>query len=299
MLTVFNQVLILFLFALVGFTLSRCHVIRTEQTKLLSALLVYVFLPCTIIKTFSKNFSVEYLTQKYTFLLIGIAILGGVILFAIGAARLFSKEHYERNVFIYSLVVPNMGYMGYALAEALYGDGVLLNVMIFGIPLNFFTYTAGYCLLTHKKLSFKNLVNPVIIAVVCGCILGLSDLQLPTVVNSVLDKGSGCMAPLAMILAGITISEFKLRELLGDVRMYVVTALRLLVIPAACALVLKVFGAEEVALVAILAYAMPCGLNTIVFPKLIGENCRIGASLSLLSNIGACATIPLCIYLLT
>ena len=297
MLTVFNQVMMLFLFALVGFALSRSQILKPEHAQMLSALEVYVFLPCTIVKTFSANFSVEYLTQKYAILLIGIVILTCVILLSLAAARLFSKEVYERNVFIYSLIVPNMGYMGYALAEALYGSGTLLNVMIFGLPLNFFTYTAGYCLLTRKKLSFKNLINPVMIAVVCGCILGLSGLQIPTIATNALETGSACMAPISMILAGITISEFKFKELLGDIRMYIVTLLRLLIIPAAITLVLKAFGAHEVALLAVLAYAMPCGLNTIVFPKLIGEDCRIGASLALLSNVGACLTIPICLYL--
>ena len=40
-------------------------------------------------------------------------------------------------------------------------------------------------------------------------------------------------------------------------------------------------------------YALPCGLNTVVFPKLVGENCSVGASLAFVSNILACITIPL------
>jgi len=39
--------------------------------------------------------------------------------------------------------------------------------------------------------------------------------------------------------------------------------------------------------------AMPCGLNTIVFPKIVGEKCDIGAGLAFVSNIAACITIPL------
>ena len=49
---------------------------------------------------------------------------------------------------------------------------------------------------------------------------------------------------------------------------------------------------------AVLMYAMPCGLNTIVFPKLVGEDCSTGATLALMSNLLAVITIPLCISLL-
>ena len=56
-------------------------------------------------------------------------------------------------------------------------------------------------------------------------------------------------------------------------------------------------GAKDAVMPALLIYAMPCGLNTIVFPKLIGEDCHIGAGLACISSVLACVTIPICIEL--
>jgi predicted permease len=44
---------------------------------------------------------------------------------------------------------------------------------------------------------------------------------------------------------------------------------------------------------------MPCGLNTIVFPSLVGEDCRMGARFVLLSHLLCLASIPFWISIVT
>ena len=58
-------------------------------------------------------------------------------------------------------------------------------------------------------------------------------------------------------------------------------------------LAVKMIAGEDIARFAVIFYAMPCGLNTVVFPKMFGEDCKIGAGFAFISNIGACFTIPL------
>ena len=43
---------------------------------------------------------------------------------------------------------------------------------------------------------------------------------------------------------------------------------------------------------ALCTVAMPAGLNTIVFPKLIGKNSENGASVALISSLFSIITIP-------
>ena len=51
-------------------------------------------------------------------------------------------------------------------------------------------------------------------------------------------------------------------------------------------------------MIVVLLYAMPCGLNTIVFPKMVGEDCRPGASMAMISTVACLLTIPLCMQIL-
>ena len=298
MLTILQQVLILFIFAVAGYVLCKAGLADASHAKLLATIEVYIFLPCTVFKTFSANFTRQYIKEKYVLILISAVALAAIIALSYLVSRLLTKHPYTQNVYQYSMTVPNAGYMGYALAQSLFGDAVMLSVMVFALPVSFYTYTMGFCMLTKRKFSLRLLIHPVILAMVAGCIVGLGGITLPYLATDILGRASACMAPISMILTGMTISQFRLRDLLTDKKTYIVSTMRLLVIPVAVALVLKLIGNAEAVLCSLMVFAMPCGLNTIVFPKLVGEDCQSGASLACISTTASIFTIPLCLTLL-
>ena len=63
-------------------------------------------------------------------------------------------------------------------------------------------------------------------------------------------------------------------------------------------LVLKLLGLNWLVLPALMVLAMPCGMNTIVFPKLVGQDCKPGAALAFITTLSCIATIPLCMWIL-
>jgi len=296
MLVIFKQVFILFAFAAAGFILAKSKKIKTEHSPILSGLLVYVIAPLYIFQTFAESFTVKYISGNYEIILwsLGIVLFLGIVMAFV--SKLFDKRKYERDVYEYSLVVPNSGYMGYPMAEAVLGSAGLLNAMIFCLPLSIYIYTVGYSKLTKSGLSLKKILNPSMIAMFLGAIVGLLQIPVPSVAYSIMSKAGACMGPVSMLLAGIVVSEFNFKELLSEKRVYIITALRLFIVPVLIGLLTSRFS-RTVTEVAVLIYAMPCGLNTIVFPRLVDEDCRIGAGLALVSNILACLSIPIVLSL--
>ena len=289
-----QQVGILAIFALIGYVLAKSGKVKAEHSQILSTLVVYVCLPCTVFKTFSTQCNIPYLTENYPLILISTVMFSGVVIASKLAAKKLTSKSYEQNVYGYTLIVPNTGYVGNALVEHLYGSAVLLNQMLYNLPLTFFTYTEGYRMLTGgEKLTLKRLLNPVTIAILLGCAVGVLAIPMPDLLMTVVDRANNCMAPLSMLLTGIAISAFHLPRLLQNRMAYLITFLRLLVIPFVMAGIASLFFSREIVLATLMMYSMPCGLNTIIFPKLIGEDCEIGASLALLSNVLAIVTIPL------
>lgn len=291
---VLQQIGILFLFAIIGYILAKTGVIKAEQTKILSSLIVYVFSPAVCLDSFSKNFTTEYLSQKYELFIIAIVIVVLLGIASYFAAKCFSKDHYERNIYTYSLVTPNYGYMGYALAAGIFGDEMLMNVIIVGIPLTVFIYTIGFPMLTDvKKVNIKNLINPALVTIVIGSIIGLASIKIPEIFQSFFSNAGSCMAPIAMLLMGITISEFKLSELFKNYKIYILALLRLIIIPLIIATALWFVLPKEFIIPILLVYILPCGLNTVVFPRLVGKNCEIGAGIALISSLFSIITIPI------
>lgn len=290
---VFEQVLYLMLFAVIGFALCATKLVQPHTTKLLSTLSVYVFLPATIFKSFSSKCTPEYLAQKYPLMLVSAGVLAVVALIAFAAAKWITKEEYKEKLIWYSLTIANYAYIGYPLAEGLFGADVLFDVLIFALPMSLFTNTVGFCSLTKQKLNLKRLLNPPILAALLGVIVGLLGIQLPTVLDTVIANAAACMAPICMLLTGMVISEYHIRPLLKQPLSYLISLLRLVVIPAVIGLALHLLGLDFAVLPALITYAMPCGMNTIIFPRLIGEDCLPGASLLFISTAFSTVTIPL------
>jgi len=299
MFIVMQQVLLLILFAAVGYILCKMGKVKSEQTKLLSTLQVYVFWPCSVINTYSANFTVEYIQEKYSLLLVSLILLAVMIVVGGLLAKLLAKKSYLQAVYCYSLTVSNYGFFGYSLAAGLFGDIMLQNVMIFSLPISMYTSTLGYAMLTKTKFSPKRFINPIIVASLIGAVVGLFEWELPYVLDALVDKAGACMAPVGMLLAGMVISEFNLKEILKGKRNYMVAVLRLLVLPCSIAGELKLLGLEEMIIPALMVYAMPCGSNAITFPRLVGKDCKDGASVLLITSLLACITVPICVALFT
>ncbi|MEE1042562.1 MAG: AEC family transporter [Clostridia bacterium] len=292
MLVLFEQVFILFIFSAMGYFLCKRSLVSFENSKILSSLLVYVFLPFNTFRTFANNFTVEYISQKYNMILTSLAVVLIIMALSPFLVNRLTKDSYEKHIYKYSLVVPNYAYMGYPLAENLLGSAGLMNIMIFALPVTVYIYTIGFAVLTKRGVELKKILSPTMVAVILGMIVGLLQIPIPGVVATILKNASSCMGPVGMLLTGIVISEFKLKEILGDVNIYIITIIRLIVVPAVVGAILRMFGVDELTQIAVLFLALPCGLNTIIFPKMVEENCKIGAGLALTSSVLACLTIP-------
>ena len=294
MITVFLQVLKLLTFAAIGFLLCRIGILDKGHSGILSKLLVWVFLPCNIYKTFAKNCTVQYITDHYTLVIVSACATACLAVIMYFVSRCLTKNAYRRRVLEYSLVVPNSGYMGYPMAQAIMGDVGLTNAMIFSLPLSLYIYTYGFCILTKRNMSIKKLLNPVIISMALGITAGLCSVPTPDFAYSILDSFSSCMAPVSMILAGIVISEFKIKSLLVDVSTHITALIKLVAVPLATGGILTLLSVpKEIIATAVLIFSMPCGLNTIVFAKAIDEDCLPGASIALISSTLSCITVPL------
>ena len=297
---IFEQVLQLFIFIVAGYVLSKVGVFKPEHCKTLSAMLVYIFLPCVSFNNFAANLTVAYMKTKYPLVIASFVLLMVTVVLSKLIAHKMTKHPYERVTLRYILTVPNYAYMGYALCGSLYGDVALLDMMIFALPMSVYISSIGYNMLTcnEGKISFKRIMTPPMYGILLGCIVGLFGIKLPAVITDVSQKAGACMAPVAMILAGIAVSEFKLKELLLNKQAYFITALRLIVLPVLAFALVKLIRLDLVLVSAVVIYCMPCGMNTIIYPKMVGEDCRMGASMVLISSVACVATIPLCLYFL-
>ena len=303
MLAVLKQLLVLYVFLFIGWFFGKRKKNLSEQTGIISFLLVNLFMPCLTFNTFSKNFTVSYIKNNGVTIIFSVSLLVLLALLSIPVSKLMTKNEYERRVYKYSVPISNYAYLGYVLVEDLFGSAGLTDMMLFCLPFGIYTYSFGYSILTGRGKSLKRIINPIIISIFLGMIVGLTGFQMPAVGTKILTTSAACVGPLSMILTGLTLSSFSLKDLAADKKVYIFTAIRLIVLPAfvwgLCELAGLIFPLpESIKFSALLISCMPCGLNPIVFPKLIGEDCTPGARLALLTHTFSCVTLPIWISIL-
>ena len=297
MITIIEQLIILYVFIFLGWLFGKLKKNLASQTGIISFLLVNLLLPAKVFKSFSKNFTVSYFKEHYLGIIISIILLTCLHFASKHIAKLITKKPYEQKVYRYTLTIANYAYMGYALAENLFGEAGLTDMILFCIPFAIYTYTFGYVMLTGDGFSAKRIFNPITIAIVLGMLCGLFALPIPNVLEQILGMASGCVAPMSMVITGLTLSVFSFKELFGDKKAYIVVALRLVILPLAVFCLCKVLKLDIINS-AVLMACMPSGLNTIVFPRLVNEDCKPGARLALISHIFSLITIPLWLSLI-
>ena len=114
---------------------------------------------------------------------------------------------------------------------------------------------------------------------------------------TVMKNAGGCVGPLSMVLVGLVLSSFSGKDLLPNWQVVVFCLGRLLFVPLAVlgickGLAMVMVLPEAVYPSAVLMACMPCGLNPVIYPKLIGKDCSLGAKLIPLTAILSIATIP-------
>lgn len=293
MLIILEKLSMLYIFLILGFFFGKWKKEQNNHSGILSFLLVNLFLPAKVFNTFSKNFTVSYITQNSTTIIVSVSLLFVLVGFSLFVAKLLTKDKYEQKVYRYSLTLANYAYMGYALCESVFGESGLTDLILFCIPFAIYTYSFGYAMLTGQGNTLKKLVNPMTVAIALGIVCGLVGLNIPEIITSVLSASSACVAPLSMLLTGLTLSAFTVHSMLTNGKAYILAAIRLIVIPALVYGACRLLSLDSVIMPAVMMSCMPCGLNTIVFPKLVNEDCSIGARLAMISHLFSVATIPL------
>jgi len=127
-------------------------------------------------------------------------------------------------------------------------------------------------------------------------VFGLLNLSqyVPEFLISAFDSAGKCQGPVAMVLAGFVIGGYNFKELILNKKVYLVSLLRLIVIPGVIVLALKAFGtSDEIMTLALIAFGTPLGLNTIVYPAAYGGDTKTGASMTMISTTLSVITIPL------
>lgn len=303
---ILTQMLILFVFIAIGFILSKTKVLPDNASTVLSRLENYVFVPALVMGTFIKNCTTDNIGTLWKIIVFSIILLIVLLPITFIVAKLLCKEDFLRKIAIYGLEFSNFGFMGNAVVKGVFPE-LFFNYTVFTLPFWFLIYAWGVPVLLisssggeSKGTVLKNFINPMLIAMIIGMIIGLTGLGgiLPAQAIGAVDMLGDCMSPVAMILTGATVAKSDIVKLLKCGWLYSISAVRLIIYPALYILAVVFipkggFLTETMLICGMSMVSMPMGLNSIVVPAAYGKDTSQAAALSIVTHLLSIITIPL------
>lgn len=289
---ILKQIIIMFLYMLGGYGFFRWGKLTREGSRDIAALLINLVLPVVIIKSFCVERTTERLAALGSSALAAVLALGVSILLA----RLLYKKAPIEN---FASAFSNAGFIGIPLVSSVLGAGAVFYLVPFVALLNLLQWTYGVAIMTGDfgKLKPKAiLMNAFMLSTLLGLALFLTGLgaKLPDVVSGAMNGIAALNSPLAMIVLGVYLAQADLLKMMKNRRLYVCSAVRLLLIPTVTVLVLALLPlSPEIRQTVLIAAAAPVGANVAIYAQLHGQNYTYACETVVMSTLLSIATIPL------
>jgi len=296
-LTVGNQVIILFVLMAVGFILGKNKILNENAVKSMTDLVLYTVTPCVIINSFMREFDVAMLKNLIITFIAATAWF--VIDIIIANLIIHDKNKKRESVLRFGLIFSNCGYMSIPLQQALLGDDGVFFGAVFVAVFNIIVWTYGISLMDGSKNSIslkKIFINPGIIATAVGIVLFVSSLKLPSVITEPIGYLAAVNTPIPMIIIGYHLvgASFKIT----GVNTWIAIIFRLVVSPLICLAGMYLFGIRGSVLVAgVIAASSPWAANTTMFAQKFDADVSLSAACVSLTTLLSIATMPVIVGL--
>lgn len=303
---ILTQIFVLFSLIVLGYIIRKLGIVSGAINREIGAIVLNVALPAFIISSMDFPFSVEVLRDSALLIVISFAVYGVSIIISKIYTKLAKIKGPEQPVLQYVITFSNSGYMGYPVVYEIFGEKGVFYAAIYNMAFNILVWSYGVALLrgkgkeVHMDLSsrLRKIFNPGLIALIIGYTLFLTGIQLPTAITKVLEMVGGTTTPLSMMFIGFILTEVSLKDALKDWHIWLVSAFRLVFIPALTYVVLFALGFTGLTLmIPVIIAAMPAAANTAIFASQLGSDYRTGSLLIFLSTLLSVVTIPLLMLL--
>lgn len=297
---VLSKIFEMFIIFLCGFAVYKIRLIDAPCVSRMSDLLLMFISPLLIFESYQIDFDMALLHGLVW------SILGSVVTYAV--TILLSEVFFRQStghaaIEKLATVYSNCGFIGIPLVNGVLGAEGVFYATAYNAVFNLMLWTHGVlvmnraCGKSSRLLSaenLKNLFTPPILAVLFGILCFVCRLRLPELVREPLDMIADMNTPLAMLIAGANLAQSRFLESLRNVRIYLISAVKLLLFPLVSLLFLFLLPLNfNVAFTLFLCVACPTGAVSIMFADRYGQDAPYASELFVTTTVLSAVTVPL------
>ena len=291
-----QQMGILFVYMMIGYVACKKEYFDQEFGKKLSWLVVNVANPMLAISAVVNN--EEQIAKKdfYVTVLLAICFYAFFLILAQILPKLIGVQNSDIGVYKMMTTFNNIGFMGFPVIAAAYGNGALIYAVPFSIMFNILCYTWGIQTLCGggEKGNWKRIINIGTISGIISIVLFFMQIPVPKMICSLSAGLSNLTGPLSMLVIGISIAAMELKDLFTDVKLLKFALIKLLAVPvAAMLLVCQVIDNRLICEVFLVMMATPAASMCAMLSQQYGGDYELAAKGVALTTILSVVTMPI------
>lgn len=301
---IISRIVIMALLIGVGIVCQKTKIISNETNKGISDIALKVATPALLVASFQQELNEERLQRLGYAALLGMAAI--VFAAVLGYICLPKGKKYVDDgsgklaIERFSAIYSNCAFMGIPLINGLYGEEGVFYLTAFYALFNIAVWTHGLVMIKGGagiKQTLKALTSPALIGIAVGALLFFLQITLPDVIKQTLDYAGSMTTPLGMLVAGVTIAQTALLSALKKLKVYYISALRLLVIPLLTILLFLPFPFDETVMgVTVAAAACPVATICTMFAISFNKDSLYAGEIFAVSTVLSAGTLPLVMW---
>ena len=297
-----EQIIQLFLMIFMGFLIVKAKLLNSEDSKVLSIIVLYLIIPCVIINAFQ----VDYTPQTVKGLLIALAgsIITQVILLIV--VSILGRVFHLNEVEVASIYYSNSGNLIVPIVTFILGkEWVLYGCVFMSVQLVFIWTHCKKIISREASYDWRKIIlNINMISIIIGVILFLTKIHLPENINSTLSAVGSMIGPASMIVTGMLFAGMDFKQIFASKRVYFVTFLRLIVVPAIALILIKFShlaslssNGPKIMLIVFLAIITPSASTVTQMCQVYGNDSQYASAINVVTTLLAIVTMPLMVML--
>ena len=296
--TVFFQMLALLIMIGVGYFISKKGMLDEHTNSQMSGLLVNVFNPLLIVASAANSVGLIEKDTLKTVGLIAVCMFAFFIVIGMVLSPTLERDLQQRKMFQLMFVFSNLGFIGIPVVSSILGAEYVVYVMEFMLVYSFVFYTYGVTLMEGKfsLSSLKTMVNPGTIFSVASLLVIVFNIRIPGFIGTAVTYLGNVASPMALVAVGFSLAHTDLRKIFGEMRLYIFSVIKLLVLPLIMLPALNfIMPDAELIPVCMVMFGMPIGNMPLILGTEKGMDVTTCSAAIILSTILCVFTVPILI----
>ena len=301
MFNIVAQMVALLLIMAAGYVAKKAKVTTGAIDKGLSGVVLKVTLPAMLLASALDADTLPTVDQVVATGIGSLGMFAVSIVMAFVVTAVLRIHRGNQGAFRFMTVFGNIGFMGFPVCQAIYGNEGLIYASVFQLPFGVLVYTLGVYFLAQDngpgvkiELSPKSFLSPALVASLATLALVLLNVHSVPVLGPALTTLGSMTTPGALLVIGSSLADMPLGDLAGGPRLWICSLVRLLVTPLVVWAIFSHVISDPVVLgVTVALSGMPAATNGTMLAYEYGGNTRVISQGIFFTTVFSLVTIPL------